>query len=102
MPPLNLAGREGKLIQHAPDWGIGTRGAVPSGAARQMEAIVRHIHKGARQVRQGMWRNQVDDAIFYFNGKHIVVTKPDGTLITVLKNAKNNRWFNQADILIQK
>lgn len=96
-----MAGREGKLIQHAPDWGIGTKGAVPSGAARQMEAIVRHIHRGARQVRQGPW-HQYDDALFYFNGKHIVVTQPDGTLITVLKNAANNRWFNQAGVLINK
>lgn len=101
MPPLNLAGREGKLIQHAPDWGIGTKGAVPAGAARQMEAIVRHIHQGARQIRQGKW-HQYEDAIFYFKGKHIVVTQPDGTLITVLKNAANNKWFNQAGILINK
>ncbi|MEZ6136991.1 MAG: FG-GAP-like repeat-containing protein [Pirellulaceae bacterium] len=101
LTPLNLAGREGKLIQHAPDWGIGTKGAVPSGAAQRMEEIVRGIHQGARQIRKGRW-HQYDDAIFYFDGNHIVVTQPDGTLLTVLKDAANNKWFNQAGVLINQ
>ena len=39
---------------------------------------------------------------WYLNGQHIVVTKPDGTFITVLKNAQNNKWFNEANTLWTK
>jgi hypothetical protein len=66
-----------------------------------MEEIVRGIHGGARQIRQGRW-HQYDDAFFYIDGSHVVVTQSDGTLITVLKNAANNEWFNQAGILINQ
>lgn len=98
MPPLNLTGRQGKLTQHAPDWGYGTRGQVPAGAANNVGTIARHIYRNATQVRQGRW-HQVPDGIFYFKNNHIVVTKPDGSFITILKNAQNNRWFNEAGIL---
>ncbi len=96
--PLVLAGREGKLVQHAVDWGIGTKGNAPSGAADLVAAIARHIYNRATQMRQGQWRD-IADALFYYKNGQIVVTKPDGTLITILKNAGKNKWFNNASII---
>jgi hypothetical protein len=97
LPGLNLAGRQGKLTQHAPDWGIGTKGAVPAGGANQVGKIAQAIHKRATEIRQGDWWGK--NALFYSNGKHVVVTEADGTFITILKNAQNNQRFNAASTI---
>jgi hypothetical protein len=96
LPGLKFDGKTGKLTQHAPDWGLGTKGKVPAGAADQVAKIAEAIYRRATEIKQGVWRGGVDDALFYSNGKHIVVTKSDGTFVTILKNAQSNKWFNQA------
>ena len=64
LPGLKLEGKIGKLTQHAPDWGLGTKGYVPAGAGNQVAKIVEAIHRRATIVKQGMWRGGVDDAFF--------------------------------------
>ena len=61
-------------------------------------------NNGIRSLQEVMaehW-HQYNDVVFHFNGKHIVVSQADGTFITLLKNAANNRWFNQAGVLFTK
>lgn len=36
------------------------------------------------------------DALFFSNGRHIIVTRSDGTMITILKNAMGSKHFNKA------
>lgn len=36
------------------------------------------------------------DALFFSNGRHIIVTRSGGTMITILKNAMGNKHFNKA------
>lgn len=88
-------------MQHAHDWGIGTKGAVPSGAVGKMKKIANHIHSHATHIKQGPWHN-IPDAVFYSNGKHLVVTRTDGNLITILKNAQQNKYFRQAKDIWKK
>ena len=89
------------LHEHAELHLLGKPMLAQSGKHATPPTIARHIYRNATQARQGRW-HEVPDAIFYFKNNHIVVTKPDGTFITILKNAQNNRWFNQAGILWQK
>jgi hypothetical protein len=71
-----------------------------------MERIVNRIHRNATEVRQGNWANPsaggFSDALFYSNGRHVVVTQSDGTLITVLKDATGNKHFNNANVIFKK
>jgi len=96
-----LSKATGKLTQHAPDWGFGTKGNVPNGAAAQVGRIAKAIVKGASEIRQGAWHG-FQDAIYYFDGKHIVVTQADGTFITILKDAAKNGHFNKASTIWKK
>lgn len=71
-----------------------------------MEKITSRIHRNATEIRQGNWMNPnaggFSDAIFYSNGRHVVVTQSDGTLITVLKNATGNKHFDRATVIFKK
>ncbi|HEX8016836.1 MAG TPA: RHS repeat-associated core domain-containing protein, partial [Flavobacterium sp.] len=101
LPGLKIAGKENKLIQHAYQWNLANKGTkVTSDQIQMMERIVNKIHRNAKEVRQGNWANPsaggFADALFYSNGRHVVVTQSDGTLITVLKDATGNKHFNNA------
>jgi hypothetical protein len=62
-----------------------------------MTKVVTRIHRRADDIRQGAWRGGVQDALFFSDGKHVVVTGPSGEFITVLKNgAGTNSWFLKA------
>jgi len=105
LPSLKFKGRTGKLVQHAPDWGFGTKGKVPKGAANKVARIAQSIRRRATIIKQGTWgrgAGKVENAIFYSNGKHIVVTKPDGLFVTILKNAMKNKHFQNATTIWTK
>jgi RHS repeat-associated protein len=98
-PGLKLS--DNKLIQHAQQWGIAEKGAaLTKDQLGTMRKLANHIYKFASTVRQGTWGNPAaggfKDAIFYSNGKHVVVTQSDGTMITILRNAMGNKHFNNA------
>ncbi len=89
LPELSFEGRTGKLIQHAPDWGFGTKGNVPAGAAEQVGQIAQNIVDNAKIIKQGSWgrgTTVTQNALFYSDAQHIVVTQANGTFITILKN----------------
>jgi hypothetical protein len=98
-PGLKIA--DNKLIQHAHQWGIAEKGAaLTSEQLGMMRNLTNHIYKNASTIRQGTWGNPAaggfKDALLYSNGKHIVVTQSDGTMITILRNATGNKHFNNA------
>ncbi len=100
-PGLKFDGRLGKLVQHAKDWDVSLSGG-PQAVAARVEKIVWHFYNNVQIIKQGSWRGGIEDAFFYSNGKHIVVTKSDGTFITILKNAHANKWFQNADKIWSK
>jgi hypothetical protein len=71
-----------------------------------MRNLASHIHKNAIEIRQGNWGNPAaggfEKALFYFNGKHTIVTEADGTLITILRNAAGNKNFHRAALIWKK
>ena len=88
-------------MQHARDWyELAPGNNATKNQITLLENLAKRIHKSPKIIKQGSWRGQFSDAFFYSNGKHIVVTKSDGTFITILKNAhKSNAWFKKATIV---
>ncbi|CEN36674.1 RHS repeat-associated core domain protein (fragment) [Capnocytophaga cynodegmi] len=98
-PGLKIA--ENKLIQHAHQWGIVEKGSsLTIEQVNLMKNLTNHIYKNSTIIRQGTWGNPMaggfKDALFFSNGRHIIVTRSDGTMITILKNAMGNKHFNKA------
>lgn len=48
------------------------------------------------QVKQGAWRGGVKDNLFFRKGNDVVVIKPDGSFVTILKDGVNNSFFKNA------
>ena len=91
----SLKGNFGKKVNdHKDDWGID-----PSSAAdrqRFLEITCRIIDE-ADEVFPGEFRGQPDGVVFYLLGTDVVMTKPDGTYITTMKDAAiNNRRVKDA------
>lgn len=87
-PGLRVA--DNKLIQHASQWGTVEKGvALSEGQLGTMRKLANHIYKNANTIRQGSWGNPAaggfSDALFYSNGKHIIVTQSNGNMITILR-----------------
>ncbi|MCG9875919.1 MAG: hypothetical protein MH321_14170 [Leptospiraceae bacterium] len=101
LPGLIFDGKLGKLTQHAKDWAVSTKGG-PQEVASRVQKLATHFYNNSQLIKQGNWRGGINDAIFYSNGKHIVVTKSDGTFITILKNAQKNKWFQNANEIWSK
>ncbi|TQN32859.1 pretoxin HINT domain-containing protein [Haloactinospora alba] len=97
-PQLNTSGKQfGKKIgKHAQDYGLD-----PS-SSKDREWIKNHIEdisKNPEEVRKGNWNPEgggASDNIFFRKGNDVVVTKNDGTFVTVLKDGTNNGWFKDA------
>lgn len=46
------------------------------------------------QVRQGLWRDGgTSDYLFFRQGDDVVVTKSDGSFVTILQGGAGNSWF---------
>jgi hypothetical protein len=70
-----------------------------------MQKITRAVVRRVDHIKQGPWRGGLQDALYYSNGKHVVVTRPDGTFVTVLRNfdySKPGSWFNSATTIWKK
>ena len=51
----------------------------------------------ADEVFPGEFRGQADGVVFYLSGTDVVMTKPDGTYVTTMKDAAiNNRRVKDA------
>lgn len=48
------------------------------------------------EIRQGEWRGGCQDYLFYRKGPDVVLAKPDGTFVTILRGGKSNPNFLKA------
>lgn len=85
-----------KVGKHAKDYGLD-----PANAADRawMRGHIEEIAEHPEEVRQGSWNPQgggSTDYYFYRSGNDVVVTKNDGTFVTILKDGVNNGWYNGA------
>ena len=85
----NMKGQFGqKARHHARDWGLD-----PSSERDRdrLFEIARNIVKNATEVfPRDEWRGQPDGVVFYLLGNDVVMTKPNGEYITIMKDAAIN------------
>ncbi len=98
-PGLKIA--DNKLVQHAPQWGISQKGSsLTAEQLGKMRNLANHIYKNATTIKQGIWGNPsaggFSNALFYSNGKHLIISESNGNMITILRNAMGNKHFNNA------
>lgn len=88
-------------MQHARDWyELAPGHNATKNQITLLGNLAKRIHKSPQIIKQGSWCNQINDVLFYSNGKQIVVTRSDGAFVTILKNAHNrNAWFKKAIII---
>ena len=61
--------------------------------------MIEAIHASPAEVRQGAWNPNIgggSDYCFYRLGDDVVVTKADGTFVTILKGGITNGWYQGA------
>jgi RHS repeat-associated protein len=86
-----------KVAQHGSEWGLNPAKAADR---TKFQNIVQGMVRRYDQVKQGAWHPKVSgggkDFIFYRQGSNVVVTKPNGSFVTIMKDAANNTWFKNA------
>ena len=85
-----------KLGKHAQDFG---RDPSTAGDRAWLTEHIQDIAANPDQVRVGSWNPTTGggtDYIFYERGGDVVVTKRDGSFVTILKGGASNQWFLQA------
>lgn len=94
-PPLSIPkGQFGhKWGQHAKDYGLDPSDA---GARAQFRSRIRGVHLHADQVRRGQFRG-MDDAFMFRRGEDLLITKPDGTFVSMYPGASASSWFKKAE-----
>ena len=95
LPGLKINSKQfGKKIgKHTQDFGLDPSDPA---ARKFMQDKIESIVGRYDQVKQGVWRGGVQDAIYYRQGADVVVTKVDGSFITILKDGVNNSFFKGA------
>lgn len=85
-----------KIAKHARDYGLDP--ANPADRA-WMRGHIDEIADNPEEVKQGPWNPRgggAEDDYFFRKGDDVVVTKRDGTFVTILKGGINNGWFKGA------
>ncbi|MEV4056203.1 putative T7SS-secreted protein [Amycolatopsis sp. NPDC049688] len=98
VPEVKVDGKQfgTKVGKHAQDYGLNPADAESRAWVRQH---VDDISRTPNEVRQGPWNPQGGgggDYYFLRKGEDVVVTKSDGTFVTILKGGQSNGWFNGA------
>jgi hypothetical protein len=88
-----------KVAKHARDFGLDPSDPA---ARDQVRGHIEDAHANPDEVRQGPWNpkggGRADD-LFYRKGPDVVVTKSDGTFVTVLSGGEDNGWYKAATVL---
>ena len=91
-----------KVADHAPDYGLDPRNPADREWLRNH---IQDIGQNFEEARQGSWHPAVKgggtDFWFLRKGSDVVVTKGDGTFVTILKNGDTNSWFRKAIAVTQ-
>lgn len=85
--------------KHAQDFGL----SPAEQADRQwVQQHVEDIVQNPSETRQGAWNPNGGggtDYWFFRQGSDVVITRADGTFVTVLQNGSTNGWFNGATVV---
>jgi hypothetical protein len=98
LPGLKMDGGQfGKKVgKHAADFGLDPADANGRAwIAKRIEGIVGEYD----EIKQGPWnagRGGGSDWLFYRQGADVVITKPDGSFVTILKDGAENLQFMKA------
>jgi len=88
-----------KIGKHAQDYGLDP--ANPADRA-WLRGHIEEIVDNPQEVRQGPLNPSgggANDDFFFRRGDDVIVTKSDGTFVTILKGGVNNGWFNGASVV---
>ena len=99
-PPLSIGARQfgAKWGRHAADYGLNP--ASSSSRAWYVNRA-RGVHLNPDEVRRGAWnpsRGGGEDYFFFRQGDDLLVTRPDGTFVTMFPGASANGWFKNAEV----
>jgi filamentous hemagglutinin len=103
LPGVKFGGRKfgQKVAQHGREWGLNPASAADRATFKRI--VERIVEKGAGSVRQGPWHPKTpaggSDFLFYPHRGNVVVTQPDGSFVTIMRDALNNAWFRGANPL---
>ena len=61
-----------------------------------MKRLINNIIENADTVKEGYWRGQPEDVLFYILGEDVVLTKQDGEFISVFTGGANNKRIKNA------
>ena len=100
-PSLKIASRQfgAKVAKHGPEFGLD-----PSKAEDREEfaKLIQNIRANPDEVRQGAWNPKAGggtDYYFFRQGQDVLVTKGDGTFVTIPKGGTTNPWYQAAGIV---
>jgi RHS repeat-associated protein len=82
-----------KVGQHAQDFGLNPADPEARSLVRE---YIEDIRANFDEVRQGPWNPKGgggSDYLFFRQGTDVVVTKGDGTFVTILQGGDSNGWF---------
>lgn len=82
-----------KIGQHAGDFGLD---ASDPAARSYLRNLITDIRGNADEVRIGPWRGGGENYQFFRKGADVVVTKPDGSFVTILNGGENNGFYQGA------
>lgn len=88
-----------KIGKHAQDYGLD-----PSDPAARtlLRDRIEQIHGQAEEIRQGPWNPSGSGGaahLFVRQGEDVVMTRPDGTFVTILLGGAGNGWFRSATVV---
>jgi hypothetical protein len=64
-----------------------------------MRSHIEDIVGSYQEVRQGYWRGGGRDYLPYRKGQDIVITKPSGDFVTILRGGDSNSYYKAAEAL---
>ena len=82
-----------KIGKHAEDYGLD---ASKEADRQKMKDIINNIHNNKDEIRVGSFCGQPNDVNFFIKGDDVVICKPSGEFVTIMKGGVNNEWVKNA------
>lgn len=95
-PPLSIPkGQFGaKWGKHAMDYGLDPGDAA---ARAGFMSRIRNVHLNPDEVRLGKFRDY-DEAFMFRQGEDLLITRTDGTFVSMYPGASTSSWFKKAEV----
>ena len=95
-PPLSIPkGQFGaKWGKHAMDYGLDPGDAA---ARAGFMSRIRNVHLNPDEVKLGRFRDY-DEAFMFKRGEDLLITRTDGTFVSMYPGASTSSWFKNAEV----